>query len=368
MISMMSASPTNNITLSVSLKDQEAILTIAQTGSSCSAEFSPGSVLNETSVVEKNGEMYALMSVYNSTACDAENERKPSVKRYSLDSILATSSFQKAHHAVRSRDATVFVCIQVFKPGAMDGDLVCPDVDLSDVNESENVFYSSNFSTLSPQNNSSDTNTEGDPRYNLCADVVKKMAMKEAIAEFGRDLKIMAFKSTLSPVETVATWFNYEVAIGRSGRILKTWYAEGTGHRDVCDEATVSLLPRPFTFEPAHETSKPQRVQSAHCKSENSKFNVLIVREESSSTFRVELRSSERIFQVLENMPQVGRNEDEFLLTDIRNFDDRGDMEVTIGLRWEDDVVTGYFSEAANGGLSPLPGVSLHSCKVVLMP
>ena len=71
-----------------------------------------------------------------------------------------------------------------------------------------------------------------------------------------------------------------------------------------------------------------------------------------------------RVSQVTD-APVAINNGTRFVVKKVTNLDDREDIEVSAGVTWTEGRISGYYREAANGGLSPLPGVDFAACAVV---
>jgi len=82
-------------------------------------------------------------------------------------------------------------------------------------------------------------------------------------------------------------------------------------------------------------------------------------------TFHIEVSFQGNVSVKVGDAPVTRNEETSFMVQKITTVDNRDDIEVSAGVNWSDnDKVTGFYMEAANGGMSPLPGMQFNKCEV----
>jgi len=81
-------------------------------------------------------------------------------------------------------------------------------------------------------------------------------------------------------------------------------------------------------------------------------------------TYHIEFVFRGQRVSLVSDAPVAINNNRRFMVQKITNIEDRSNIEVSAGVEWSERGVSGFYQEAANGGLSPLPSVQFETCAV----
>ncbi len=106
-------------------------------------------------------------------------------------------------------------------------------------------------------------------------------------------------------------------------------------------------------------------IQKITCKSILANANDLVITRSISelpfASYHVDIDGRNII---LGDAPSVRQTDDSFMVQKIIDIGQRQDIEVSAGINMINGQFEGFYMEAANGGLSPLPGISFKPCVI----
>ena len=82
-------------------------------------------------------------------------------------------------------------------------------------------------------------------------------------------------------------------------------------------------------------------------------------------SYHVTLKFQGRAVESFSDLPEVSNNPTKFMVQKIVDIGHRQNIEVSAGINFYNGQGTGFYQEAANGGMSPLPGASYNTCTIV---